>query len=288
MKVIVPTRACVERIHCVELAKAIGEPFFVTHSVEAAERLEPYGIETVVFECDDRITTGFLRQRAQDVLISDGEWYVTLDDNVRRITMLERPYFDQERLDEWEIDPEMFERDASIKDVHWLLDRCRNYAEMLCCPVVGFATETNFYFRKLQWQRRGYVRTQLSLQRNVGLTWCRWPDCNIEDFVVSCESVATCGLALVNRFAKPIKTMFESGGIGPLEERIPQLTTDCSKLMELYPGLLKSIKNRPWSMTFAPRSDRTVEEWRRRHHENQEKGRSTRRVEQDEDLDGDL
>jgi len=219
-----------------------------------------------------------LKRKGQDIVaqtrdwamrnvVDVNEWCIWVDDNVARLTALPEQFradridfdLDDEPLIGWR---EGFEERA--RDPKALVDGLMRRCELEGTIFGGFAIETNYFFRRLRYQWWGYVRTQLAVYRNDGSSWLTWPGMMLEDFVKSVDVVCRYGKVVIDRMAKPIKPSFEEGGIGSFQERLPHLRHDCAKLMEAYPGLLRPVKEGvDFQLTFAKRSQATIDDWRR-------------------------
>lgn len=223
----------------------------------------------------------WIRQYVEDVLVPRDTWYVSLDDNVGGWTWLPRPWCQADK-----INFEAYPQGTQIGDFDHLNmeittskrawralyetpcpfpEVVRQWKELIvACEGAdtlagGFAIETNYFFRGNRWQRFGYVRAQNAVWKNTGLPFYYWPGAMLEDFVRSVDVVVRCGSVLINRYVKPQKEFFEAGGIGTFEERRPNLVACCQELMRRYPGLLKEVKGRDYSLTFATRN---IPAWR--------------------------
>ena len=209
------------------------------------------------------------REWAEQNLTDAGEWYVTIDDNIGSFTWLPLPYYNREQIDfggaasnywrgiyDTPCPPEQVAK--ILREQIWECERCRTV-------LGGFSIENNFYFRGRKWQRFGYVRTSCAVVKNVGLPWHYWPGNMLEDFTRSVDVVARYGSVVINRYLKAVKPFFEAGGIGTFEERRPNLVAVSEELMRRYPGLVRPNKGQDFQLTFALRSENTVNKWRKEH-----------------------
>lgn len=246
-----------------------------------------------VLVCDDSAQADVLRRdfgvRSKEIIVADGapgppsgavykrdliarevaargEWLVWLDDNVSHLTCLRRD-LTADRIDlgdksvDWRHE---FAHEATIKEAWDYIEETIDKAESLGTINCGFATEENFFYRARKWQYFGYCRSQFTLYKNDGSGWSPCPNLLIEDFYKSVDVVVRYGCVVVNRHLKPIKpVLFEAGGIGTLQDRLPYLQENCRWLMEHYPGLLSLSKGRDYHVTFAKRTFNTVSRWRR-------------------------
>lgn len=195
-----------------------------------------------------------------------GEWGVWMDDNVERLSGLAR-YLTKDRLDlddgfNWR---QAFNETLGKLQVQEYVEETIARCEAGGTIMGGFATEQNFYFRGRKWQDHGYCRTQFVVYKNDGSPWVPsdCPNMMFEDMAKTVDVVARYGRVCVNRHLKAEKPLFEPGGIGSLDDRIPYLVENCRWLMAKYPGLLSLSKGRDYHVTFAKRSQATVDQWRR-------------------------
>lgn len=210
------------------------------------------------------------RQWIEEHLVPKGQWYVTLDDNVRGWTAVPEPFYTLHSSlgIDFETDPKpeqgwrkAFETPCAFETVvaYWreLIAECELHGTV----AGGFAIETNFFFRGRKWQTLGYVRAQNAVWKNVGLPFYYWPGAMLEDYVRTVDVVARYGSIRNNRFVKPIKQFFEPGGIGTFEERRPNLVACCAEIQRRWPGLTKLNKGQDYSLTFALRGKK-LDDWR--------------------------
>lgn len=213
-------------------------------------------------------TIAWVRDWVERELTQPGEWYGFLDDNVSHLTALCEPEYCKDKVDfdldwrpglDWRRD---FESPVTPERLDHIVKETIAKAEEVGTSLVGFATETNYFYRSRKWQYLGYCRMQFGFAKNNGRGWIGHPGCMIEDFWRSIETVAREGKILVNRFLKPHKPFFEEGGIGSLEERRPNLEYDMVQFMERYPGLLRYNKGIKHHLKFVPTTLNSVNEWR--------------------------
>jgi len=212
----------------------------------------------------------YVRDWVCQQLVPVGDWIIWIDDNVKRLTSLPHPFCNTDRIDfDFDDEPDIGWRDAfeqTAENPRYVLDQLIEKCIDNGTIFGGFAIETNFFFRRLRYQWWGYARTQCAVYRNDGRSWLAWDGMMLEDFVKSVDVVCRYGKVVIDRFSKPDKPAFEEGGIGSFEDRLPNLRHDCKMLMERYPGLLKPVKpDVDYQLTFAKRSQRTIDAWRRDH-----------------------
>jgi len=221
------------------------------------------------------------REWGERNLTDPNEFYIWIDDNVSHFTWLPRPWYDQERIDfdsDWKNPNGQCLMKQAIFDWHkiyaticsmdqmieiWeeLIQKC----EQEHTVFGGFSIEDNYFFRYKKWQYFTYVRTQNAVVKNVGLPFHYWPECMIEDMARSVDVIARYGKVVINKYVKPMKQFWEQGGIGSLNERIPNLEHGSKILMEKYPGLMQCTKGKKYQLSFKYRTQKSIDQWRSEH-----------------------
>ena len=273
MKIVVVSAGYLPRIRChrvIEPAKLT----FVVHTDESRREVADYtGVPLKnihVSHCEKGPWGAALQRRwAQNNLIAENEWYAVFDDNNSQVTKVPEPWYSMTELN-WDEDfgPDEDPRELfrePCKDVIGLLEEAIDNCEAINTVYGGFATNDNFYFRRVKWGFWSYIETAMAVIRNVGLNFYPMEHCTYEDFCITVETVARYGCVARNNYAKCIKIPYEEGGIGSLEQRRPSLVPTCNKLKEMYPGLLKHVKDRDYDLRIRLRSQRTIDEWRKEH-----------------------
>lgn len=205
------------------------------------------------------------REWAENNLLDMNEWYATIDDNVQVLRGLDRahwPSADKLSADQAkELRKEMFAPISAYeayRRTEELVDRCIDMG-----AVTGaFAFGDNAMFLTRHWREIGYACARWSVRKKVGIPWRPWPEVMFEDFVQTVQAVAQYGCSPVDNWTSTWKKPFEDGGIGKLKDRIPHLTHDCNMLMTNFPGLVRPIKGREWSLMFAKTNAGQVAKWR--------------------------
>lgn len=211
-------------------------------------------------------------------LMPKDQWSIWIDDNVERITGLKPeqsngnlPMFSESVPTNWR---KAFQHELTPSELNHYLVETITRAEQTGTIFCGFATETNHFFRRVKWRDLGYCRTQFALYKNDGSSWYPFRDCMIEDLYKSIDVVTRYGQIVINRHLKPVKPMFEEGGIGSFQTRLPWLKHNCRTLADLYPGLLRLAgegkqygddQAYDFHVQFMYRSLNKVKAWRQQH-----------------------
>ena len=270
MRVIITTSALKERLMAHKWVSKLGwDWYLVCRTGDEYSRLRKMGFSgkrIIVIHTKDagQSTIAYMRQAIDDSLVNQGEWYLTVDDNVTHVSGT--PYCDSPPKFSWQTDyREVFGHHLSPHDITCYVNRLIYLCESKPTSFGGFAIERNPFFRKNHFQHYGYVRTQMAVIKAGDIPFR--PEMGMfEDYVKSVETVVERGCIVIDRWAKPEKQEFQPGGIGSFEERRPQLEAACRLLMTKYPGLLKYNKGQLHSLTFAKKTKATIDRWRENFH----------------------
>lgn len=210
---------------------------------------------------------GLTRQREWicDNLVARGEWFMFADDDIRHLSALPMPWYEQDDLTyvykvfpdtrknrsysaEWR---KRFDTPPSRDYFHWILEDMIDYAEELCVPLCGFGTTDNYFFRSVKFKTVQMVIGPMQLVKNLGIPWDH--TITMEDYERTADHLFRFGRVLVNNYVYPKQTMFRSGGMGSLEKRTPERLRDSVALMERWPGLFrhKNLRNKPKNTDLA-------------------------------------
>jgi len=180
------------------------------------------------------------RQWIQDNLVPYGEWYISLDDNIRGFQIVSKSHYDEEELP--------VQEDSSLKAVfdepgstERFLEVCQELAELgekNRAYNIGFGTTPNFFFRGKKYRYVGYVISKACVRKNLGIPF-ELKAQSMEDYAYTAETLLRYGKVLINNYVFPIAGHYEKGGIGTYAERLPAKIRDSVVLMEKYPGLFR-------------------------------------------------
>ena len=286
-KILIASKGYIPRMRTQNLVKDLNYRYIFDDDDqrnEAVKTLELHKNKTHVAHTPKNIGQAgiaFVREWGERNLTNEGEWYIWLDDNVSHFTYLPAPWYDQERINfDWDWnDPagkelmikatydwhKIYDTICPIEKIFeiWeeLIEKCKQEKTVFG----GLSIENNYFFRYKKWQNYTYVRTQNAVAKNVGLPFYYWPECMIEDMARSIDVVARYGKVVINKYVKPNKQFWEEGGIGSLEERIPNLIHGNKILMEMYPGFLQYTKGKKYQLSFKFRTQKSIDRWRQEH-----------------------
>lgn len=271
VKIIIPSARRAETCTTPGLLDAEGIPYtLVLHTEEErdayikAGRVDPASI--VVSGQPRRIP--IQRQWIQSNLVEMGEWFISLDDNIRWFNAMPEPFY-------WD---ENANANGALRYVLEMAHTSASRFIRICDEMIaesarrgaylfGFAVTDNGLFRRNKWREIGYVsakamgvqRTHIDYDPRVR---------SIDDFAFTAAHLYAFGRVLINDYAQAYAYHYQAGGIGKLQERIPDRLHDCRLLVESYPGLLeykppKGDMPAHCDLRVRLTSIQQVEKWRR-------------------------
>lgn len=253
MKIIIPTKGRERSISSHNVtAFAHADLHVLVHNNEERDRyleLNPDLASALVVTDTEPDTFGLTRQRewACRNLADPGEWFVFCDDNVLDLTAVPWLSYGEDALpvqvanaapgwpqQGWR---HLFGRSVPATDWDALYEALVGTAGILGARLVGFATNSNPYFRGKHFRTVGYVIGKMMLWKNDPYEWNH--AISMEDFVHTAEHLRRYGRVLIDNFIFPKAQHYQPGGMGPYRERIEQRRQDCTALLLRYPGLFR-------------------------------------------------
>ena len=122
-----------------------------------------------------------------------------------------------------------------------IVDEVIAKAEHVGTPYGGFAVVPNYYFRAKKWRYVGYVISKLAVIKNVGVKYDPYIQA-MDDYAYTAACLKRFGAVVINNYVFPVAGLYEEGGIGTYDERVPKKICDCAYLMKKYPGLFRYKK----------------------------------------------
>tara|TARA_R110002153_G_C13321802_1_gene497167 strand:+ start:1462 stop:2301 length:840 start_codon:yes stop_codon:yes gene_type:complete len=212
------------------------------HSTECAEA---YLKEGIVKEKDIIVTNapfGVTSQRnwIVDNLAVKGEWYISLDDNIRGMKRVVDQHYGKKKLDVQSPDIKQadFNQSFTAEEYVKLVEQDISVAETIRAEYIGYATVDNYFFNSKKYKPVGYVISKACAVKYQGLKY----DHNLEameDFGYCASQLVKNNCVLINSWIKPVAGHYEEGGIGTYENRVPRKIKDCVYLMDKYPDLFR-------------------------------------------------
>jgi hypothetical protein len=176
-----------------------------------------------------------------DNLAKQGDWYISLDDNIRGFKRVVDKYYEtHKKLDvtRKDITQQDFNHEIEADELIELMEKDIKLCDELKIEYLGFATVDNFFFNSKKYKTVGYVISKAVAIKYAGLRY----DINLEameDFGYCAEQLKKNNAVLINSWIKPIAGHYEAGGIGTYEQRVPRKIIDCEYLMKKYPNLFR-------------------------------------------------
>jgi len=181
------------------------------------------------------------RRWITDNLAVHGEWYVSMDDNVRGFTTTsDEIYGGEEKIDTSapQYTRSDFNHELTAAGYLEKLEVDIQLSETLGSEYIGYSTIDNYYFRRKKYRHIGYIISKVCAIKYSGIEY----DPNLEameDFGYCAEQLVTNGRVLINSWIFPLSGHYQKGGIGTYEARVPRKILDCSYLMEKFPELFR-------------------------------------------------
>lgn len=174
--------------------------------------------------------------------VPKGEWFITLDDNIRHFKKVIAKYYNN--LDELPVeDPSITQRDFNYEIAAWemleIVKQDIKKCEQIGAKYGGFASVDNYFFNAKKYKTVGYVISKAAYIFNDENAFYD-PDLEaMEDFGFTAHQLEKNGKLLINGWVKPVCKHYEEGGIGTYENRVPRKIVDCEYLMKKYPNMFR-------------------------------------------------
>ena len=201
-------------------------------------------------------------------LVIDGEWYMTMDDNITGFEKVVPEHYDKEAIAVKTLPPvvskDMFNASCSAKEFMYAVEDTVKKADEIEAKYCTFASTDNPFFRGNKWRTVGYGLSCVALIKKSHLRF------NIQiramdDYGFTAQNLVEFGKILVNNFARPVKKHYQPGGIGTYDERVMTKIADAQYLMYKYPGLFrynkKSGTNPLAEIVLVPNTPDKLEKW---------------------------
>jgi len=227
------------------LVKAGYRPIIVLHSHEEARTYENSGALSgcQVVVTDMPIGIHYQRQWIEDHLVDEGEWYLSMDDNLTGWQAVHPEYYLSEQL------PVHTWKNATGRPIYQfpctptrlmeeIIPETISKAETLGANLCGFAHNDNYYYRGEKWKLGTFVCAKSMVKRKV-------PGRHFDPLIPICEDydqtllhLQEDGVVVVNRYAYPVKKHYTRGGCGTLPERLTLKKQCLERLQSKWPRAL--------------------------------------------------
>lgn len=243
MKIFINSYGRADLITTPALLDASGIPYTVVlHSLEEAENYNNAGLlgKANVVIANQSVGLVNMRNWILENLVDDDEWYLLLDDNIKKFTSVSDTFYHAEELPvkKEKRFKEIFECETSATQFMTICEETIAKAEWTGAKLAGFASNVNFYFREKKWREVGYVIGKTQLIKKTDLRY----DLNVkmtDDYLWTAQNLVRFGRVLINNYAVGIKKHYMVGGIGPYESRLKYKLPEVEYLMRRFPGLFR-------------------------------------------------
>lgn len=239
---------------------------FVVHDAEQKNRLtDGFGISSSNIHVTG-VDVGFLGIAGQrdfilDRLVTPGEWYVSVDDNIEYVTRLIDPHYSMGENPP-EAKREYFAHRVDGVEFMSLCDELMEKCAAQETIYGGFGWLDVPFYRMKKWRWNGYVKAKAIVHQADGVGW-RWNERIqiMSDHAKTYDTLARYGSVVVNQHVYVDAKRWSVGGIGTHEERMPGRVATCAFLYEHFGDMIKRGKefDDP-KFTFTSRS--RFDEWR--------------------------
>lgn len=182
-----------------------------------------------------------IRNFLLETMVDDGEWYAIIDDNITSFLAVKDEFYNEKELDvkgNPDFYKNVYENEVTPLRMLEIFEESINEAEKRGAKLVGFASNTNFFFRGRKWRDVGYVIGKTQLIKKTDLRY----DLNVDamdDYLWTAQNIEKFGRVLINNYFVAIKKHYAKGGIGTYAERLPKKIKDSKYLVERFDGLFR-------------------------------------------------
>jgi len=189
------------------------------------------------------VAPGITNQRNYIVqnLAVRGQWYVSLDDNIKGFKRFNDTYYNTCRqidVSRADITQKTIYQKFTAKEFMQLLEADIAIAEKIKAEYIGYATVDNYFFNAKKYKTVGYVISKAVAIKYNGLQYDTKLEA-MEDFGYCAEQLIKNNCVLINSWIKPIAGHYEPGGIGTYEQRVDRKIVDSAYLMHKYPNFFR-------------------------------------------------
>ena len=269
MKIFVPTRGVGDRI--ISDKQLAGHPQIVTWVADGDEsgfrlrklfRERGHNDEQVVVCPTPDLglgRIGWIRDWVQDNLAD--EWYCMIDDNTE-IWKLPDPWYQKPKQtfqgDNWDIDfRKLYRTPATFADILRLQDELQAECERVGTTYAGLNSQENYFFRYKKWRHTGFLGAKFCIMKQ-DFPWVYDPAIQVfSDWARTVRTVHDRGCVVINAYCHNYSILWQSGGIGTLEQRKPGIKSCFDYLLSQYGDLIEYGKE-TWQLRFKRRVVNTI------------------------------
>lgn len=277
MKIIIPTKGVLERMHSVHLLKDLAArskdiDVIVVPYREDARRVMDFLPSEIGVAIPPANVTDLVAKRNWicDELVEEGEWFIGMDDNVMGLTAVADecysanflPTTDEPAPDGYESWRKVY--NGQVSPAKWMAKfrSDMKMADSMGAPLVGVATLENPFFRERKYSNYRFVKTKIFAMKNHKDLRFKYLTCH--DSYLTMLAIAKYGKVLVNSYLHHKSKMYEKGGLGTREEREKKgLIRDLNKIIKEFPGLCRIGRGKNSALALSMMSEASVTKWRR-------------------------
>ncbi len=248
---------------------------FVVHTEAQGERLiQEHGIAASNIHVTGIVEDflGIVKQRDYIIsnLVSEGEWYCSVDDNIEYVSRLVDPFYSHfdpdgppDGLEPPEAKRDYFNHVVTGPEFVTLFDELRRKCESQSTIYGGFGWLDVPFYRMKKWRWNGYVKAKAIVHRSDGVAW-RWDEkiCIMSDHAKTYDTLARYGSVVVNQHVYVDAKRWSEGGIGSHESRLPGRKQTCEFLYSYFGDMLRMVKGEVDNPRFTFTSRAKFDEWR--------------------------
>lgn len=273
MKIIVVSRGDSRRWHTLSLLhKENIRCIVVTHTEEVAKR-----VKKAFPEFDVRHTKGTTKLLVEkrnwilDNLVDENEWFVGMDDNISRFTMVRKPWRLSQKNEVTGKPPKGFDTWRRVYNMKvsvrtWLKEFKKDIeiADNESINFVGVSPRENPFFRPSRFSNYKIINSKVfALKNKKGL---RFKNRYSHDAWISILCVAKYGKILFDAYLSRVAKTYEIGGLGSRKKREKNgLLTCMQDAVEKFPGFVRIGKGENSSLNFRFHNKKSVDRWRKEH-----------------------
>jgi hypothetical protein len=211
-------------------------------------------------------------------LLKNGEWCLHIDDDMKGFVQCNAKFYASHERVPLKADEEMITRKRWQKTMSEKV----NFAAAYCLAIEdtmqqceergaylgGFSAWENPAFRGRKFTDVGYVCGGMMLMRKQkNLPWRQSLTSSCEDYALTSAHLYENGRVLINKWLYPVSKIYQAGGCGPYEERLPSMVASQQNLLGRYGDLLgaknaNSPEKRQGELRIRMREVEQVEQWR--------------------------
>ena len=209
------------------------------------------------------------RKWIDETQVEMGEWYMTMDDNIKHFTAHPEPYYSKPET--LKITPEVRKsieyNEIEIPKLMEYIKEDLKLADKIGAHLYGFAILRNYKFRRKKYSPIGYIIAKAWCIKKSNVEWDTRMTVS-EDTDMTAQHILHHGVVLRNNYIKPVATHYAKGGLGDVNKRIAKGRFEQIAIMlDKYPGLYEIAKKSTvpdgFDVRFKTYDFDKIQEWRK-------------------------